>query len=114
MMMNRRLLVSGVGGRERPWVALPPDGQQEPTMVAETRAFDALFSEHDATTVGEAFSIACETLDATGAGDRKKVLRAEIATALVEAATYGVSDKQKMADAAVRLVFIDLIEIELS
>ncbi len=81
-------------------------------MVAEPRAFDGLFSQQDTTTIGEAFTIACETLDATGSGERKKALRAEIAAALVEAATYGVGDKQDMADAAIRLVYIDLIEIE--
>jgi hypothetical protein len=81
-------------------------------MVAESRAFEGLFSEKDTTILGEAFSMACEALDATGSGERKKALRAEIAAALVEAATYGVGGKQEMADAAIRLVYIDLIEIQ--
>lgn len=81
-------------------------------MLIEPRAFDCLFDERDIGVMSEAFAIACDALDANGSGERAKALRTEIAAALVEAATYGIGDKEAMAKAAIDLVYIDLIETD--
>lgn len=82
-------------------------------MSHNPRLFDCMFNEQDTRVLSEAYALACEQLDANGIGEKKLALRIEIAAALVEAAEYGIGDREAMAKAAIDLVYVDLIEIEL-
>jgi hypothetical protein len=81
-------------------------------MADSISPFGKFFDDADTRLLGEAFNIACLTLEADS--DGAEDLRIEIAAALVEIAEDGVFDSpQALAQATVDLVYVDCIEVEL-
>jgi hypothetical protein len=81
-------------------------------MAMSPSPFGKVFDDVQTRRLGAAYAMACLSLDADG--DGAEDLRIEIAAALIEVAEDGVFDSaETLAQAAVDLVYVDCIEVEL-
>jgi hypothetical protein len=81
-------------------------------MAVSASPFGKFFDDAETRLLGEAYKMACATLEAEN--DGAEDLRIEIAAALVEVAEDGVFDSpEALAQATVDLVYVDCIEVEL-
>ena len=83
-------------------------------MATHSPSLIGVYDDAATRTMGAAYRIACMALAADGDGAIACALRDEIAAALLEAADDGLRDALPLAQAAIDLVRVDVIEMDFS